>query len=66
MKIRLMNDAGYGDMENVKFPVEVEAAQKRGYYSVLREELYRIGATPDSFEVLEAFAFAAEFCEVVE
>lgn len=66
MKIKLLNDAGYGDMENVKFPAEVDAAQKRGYFSVLREELYRIGATPDAFEVLEAFAFADEFCEVVK
>lgn len=66
MKIKLLNDAGYGDMENVKFPAEVEAEKEWSYFSVPREELYRIGATPDAFDVLEAFAFASEFCEVAK
>lgn len=64
MKIKLLN--GYGDMENVKFPAEVEAEKEWNYFSVPREELYRIGATPGTFDRLEAYAFANDFCEVAE
>lgn len=65
MKIKLLNDAGYGDMENVKFPAEVEARREWAYFAVSKEELYRVGANPDAFDVLNEYAFAREFCEVV-
>lgn len=65
MKIKLLSDAGYGDMEGVKFPVEVEARKEWAYFAVSREELYRIGAESEVFDVLDEYAFAFEFCEVL-
>ncbi len=65
MKIKLLNDAGYGDMQAVKFPVEVEAKQKRGYFSVHKSELYRVGAVPGEFDILDDWAFAYDKVEVL-
>lgn len=55
MKIKLLNDGGYDDMENVNFPVEVDAVEyKDGSdvdgYDVLGSELIRVGANEDGFE----------------
>lgn len=48
MKIKLLNDGGYDDMENVKFPVEVEAADWFGLgFEVTGEELIRVGASAE-------------------
>ncbi|QHJ79732.1 MAG: hypothetical protein [Caudoviricetes sp.] len=66
MKIKLLNDGGYGDMENVKFPVEVEAEIKHGYYNVSKEELYRVGAAGGEFDIFTKWAFTSDICEVVE
>jgi hypothetical protein len=51
MKVLLLNSANYGDMQNVNFPVEVEAteaeateAEALGCY-VKGSELLRVGAT---------------------
>lgn len=57
MKVMLLNDGGYGDMENVAFPVEVEA----DFWStelvyIYSSELYRVGAKPKAFGG-EAWAF---------
>lgn len=58
MKIKLLNDGGYGDMEDVKFPVEVLASRLyRGGALVSREELYRVGAKSGEFDCLTEFAF---------
>lgn len=58
MKIKLLNDGGYGDMEDVKFPVIVDAEMGHGCFDVAASELYRIGANSGEFgEPNEAWAF---------
>lgn len=45
LKVRLLNDGGYGDMENVKFPVIVEGMYlENDLYGVSGSELLRVGA----------------------
>ena len=43
-KIKLLNDGGYGDADNVNFPVEVDAKAARdiGFF-VLESELILVG-----------------------
>ena len=49
LKVKLLNDGGYGDMENVKFPVIVEGEDFEGQgCDVLGSELIRIGAGNDN------------------
>lgn len=44
MKIRLLNAGGYCGLEDVDFPVEVEAETRAtGYCEVSSEELQRVG-----------------------
>lgn len=45
MKIRLLNDGGYGDMCDVKFPVEVDARlhEASGLHEVSGAEVIRVG-----------------------
>ena len=68
-RIRLLNDGYYGDMENVKFPVEVEAVKNVGGwgFDVKASELYRVGANENTFDRNHDWVFevGAE-CEVVE
>lgn len=47
MKIRLLNDGDYGDMDDVRFPVEVEGTCARGkvYCEVKGVELLKAGAS---------------------
>lgn len=70
MKVKLLNDGGYGDMADVNFPVEVEAApgmSSKGYVLITKEELYRVGAKPGEFDALSRYAFLVErHVEVVE
>lgn len=50
MKIRLLNCDGYAGMEQVVFPVEVDAVIDAGGYATVPEsELTRIGCS-DAFE----------------
>lgn len=45
LKVKLLNDGGYGDMENVKFPVIVEGEDFVGQgCNILGSELVRVGA----------------------
>lgn len=59
MKVKLLNDGGYGDMENVRFPVEIDArpGANSGYVLITRDELYRVGATAEKFDVISRYAF---------
>ena len=58
MKIKLLNDGDYGDMDSVKFPVIVDAEMGPGYFDVIASELYRIGANSGEFgESNETWAF---------
>ncbi|KAF2282415.1 hypothetical protein GH714_044100 [Hevea brasiliensis] len=57
MKVRLFNDAGYGDMEEVSFPAIVKARVFHGVFLVNASELYRIGANPGTFGGLDDWAF---------
>lgn len=67
MKVKLLNDGGYGDMVNVKFPVVVSAQMCAGFVTVTKEELYRVGAEPEAFDVISRYAFLiGEHAEVVE
>lgn len=69
MKIKLLNDGGYGDMENVKFPVEVEAEPwGNDGFDVDGAELLRVGATEAEWCAAEVYYFSASTgeCEVLE
>lgn len=51
MKIKLLNDGGYGDMENVKFPVEVEGKDWHGLgVHVSGAELIGVGADAEEWD----------------
>lgn len=65
MKIKLLNDGGYGDMENVKFPVIVTAEGDGSIFLVTAHELYRVGANNGQFDDLPAWAFACDEIEVI-
>lgn len=45
MKIRLLNDGGYGDMDDVEFPAEVSArmCEVSGLHEVSGAEIIRVG-----------------------
>lgn len=47
MKVKLLNDGGYGYADNVKFPVEVEALRltDNSYFKISKDELHRVGFT---------------------
>ena len=69
MKIKLLNDGGYGDIENVKFPVEVEAEPwSNDGFDVLGAELIRVGATAVEWNACEVYYFSSFHgeCEVVK
>ncbi|QZA71181.1 hypothetical protein AH01_63 [Pantoea phage AH01] len=57
MKIRLLNNDGFGGLENVKFPVEVDGQpwQNCGY-DVVSSDLLPFGADPELWGD-EALAF---------
>lgn len=56
MKIKLLNDGYYGDMENVIFPVEVEGEEWCGYgFDVLGSEIIRVGGNPDCWNPEELY-----------
>lgn len=62
MKIKLLNDGDYGDMEKVNFPVEVNAIEYMDGstvegYDVLGSELIRVGADKDEFEPESEYYF---------
>ena len=65
MKIRLLNNSGYCGMEDVVFPVEVEANTRDGRVYVPNRELYRIGAT-HGFDALQAYCFPQHSWEIAE
>lgn len=52
MKVKLLNDGGYGDMELVKFPVEVEGSLvpdcNGELVRISGSELIRVGASSSS------------------
>jgi hypothetical protein len=55
MKVRLLNDGGFFGLQQVKFPVEVEATSVitdagNEAYGVPYSELIRIGANAKSFD----------------
>lgn len=51
MKIKLLHDGGYGDMENVKFPVEVEGKDWGGMgCDVTGAEIMRVGGNLGEWE----------------
>lgn len=45
MRVLLLNDGGFGDADDVKFPVEVEALRLTGdgFFLISRDELHRVG-----------------------
>lgn len=71
MKVKLLNDGGYGKylvMGNIKFPVVVEVAGT--YYDhgfdVSGAELIRIGAEPGHFDPEHYYFFTNKECEVIK
>lgn len=65
MKIRLLKNPGYVGMDDVEFPVEVEAEVRDLNVYVPNRELYRIGATR-GFDGLSAYCFPRESWEAAE
>lgn len=52
MLVKLLNDGGFGDMENVKFPVVVEGVDYEGHgCTILGRELVRAGASNENYNV---------------
>ena len=51
MKIKLLNDGDYGDMEDVNFPVIVDGEFDGVIYRVTAAELYRVGANSGTFSI---------------
>ncbi len=49
MRIKLLNDGGFGDMDDVEFPAVVDAERGEIFYMVKAHELYRIGADKGMF-----------------
>ena len=73
MKIILLNDGGFGGMENVEFPVVVDVRTEAKSndevigFTVLTSQLYDVGATPrhdDPYELY--FSLLMGECELVE
>lgn len=61
MKIKLLHDGGYGGMENVKFPVEVEATDWLGLgFDVPGSELIRVGATAKFWDRTKSYYWPNE------
>lgn len=69
MKIKLLNDGGYEDMDNVKFPVTVDAKKNKNHgnlYGVYGRDLISIGAKKFfDKNYLYHFELGSE-CEVIE
>ena len=68
MKVKLLNDDGYAGMENVNFPIEVEAeVSGSGYASIPESELHRIGCSDAFWDPDDPFwPFGPSSWEVVE
>lgn len=70
LKVKLLNDGGYGYMENVKFPVVVEGEDFEGQgCDISGSELIRVG-TNNEDDVLDPdytyhFYYGKE-CEVID
>lgn len=54
VKIKLLNDGMYGDMEHITFPVEVEATFDGNGYDVPISELVRIGCNSDDWSDMDS------------
>lgn len=65
LKVRLLNDGGYGDMENVKFPIVVNGQKWLGKgFDVSVSEVNKHGATFTGDGFLY-FSLLSGECEVV-
>ncbi len=65
VQVRLLNDGGYDDAENVKFPVVVEGFISGHLICVRSDELIRVGFG-DTFNDLPQWLFRnGSECEVV-
>lgn len=65
MKVKLLNDGGYGDMENVKFPVIVEGFYDGAGIDVPVNELNKHSAEL-AIDGFLYFSLLEGECEVVE
>lgn len=68
MKVRLLNAGGFGGLEQVLFPVEVEAEPHylgKGAVKVWGYELYRVGAS-GGFRPNHEYTFHAKEIEVIK
>lgn len=67
VRVRLLNDGGYGDAEDVKFPVVVECEDLFGNIIVVStEELLRVGFDWEGEDLDETWPFSiGRDCEVI-
>lgn len=71
MRVLLLNDGTYGDMEAVKFPVEVEGRFVEGdrnhtLIEIHKDELLRVGADPVEWASFEGTDGYCAFLNVRE
>lgn len=70
MRIRLLNDGGYGDMDDVEFPAEVSAreCEVSGLHEVSGAEIIRVGGTASKWDSGHYYAWNCDVgeAEIVE
>ena len=66
MKIRLLNDGGYGDMDYVPFPFTVDAVRCGKGVRVLGRNLIKRGAKGFNENKMYYFSLLEGECEVIE
>lgn len=50
VKVKLLNDGHYGDLDHVEFPVDVLAVVDNGLAEVPKGEIIRIGGRPEDWD----------------
>lgn len=70
MKIKLLNDGGYAELKDVKFPVVVDGFEYDGLehcVGVMGSELLRIGADDEfMYDAADLSFLVGEECEFVD
>lgn len=66
MKIKLLNDGGYGDMDNVNFPVVVEGVDWGGYgFDVKGSEIIKVTGDAEGWDCDADYFWENDEVEVI-
>lgn len=67
MKIKLLNDGDFGDMDGVKFPVVVEGVDWEGRgFDVIGSEIIRVGGEVGEWNPHQYYFWSSREVEVIE